>query len=633
MQLAELREQCARRGWQIVGEYIDAGVSGAKDRRPELDRLMQDAHKRKFDIVTVWKFDRFARSVSHLLRALDTFRVLGVEFVSLSESLDTATPAGRMVFTVLGAVAELERSLIAERVRAGLRNARAKGTKLGRPAARLDHARIALLRAEGRSLREIATDIGCSPALVHKSLADSPSNGDEKEFYQTEKTAARAQSIQDALGVINGKACFDGCEEPVFLRVAEHDSSLWLDLGNRTWQALQITIYGWRVIDKPPIRFRRSPGMLALPVPIRGGKVGELDAYLNLQSEGDGVLVYSWLMAAFRPRGPYPILHLLAEQGTAKSTASRVLRALVDPFTAPLRSAPRDERDLQIAARNSHIIALDNMSNLAPWLSDALCRIVTGGGLATRELYSDSDEIIFDAQRPVLLNGIEDVASRGDFIERSVMVYLAQIKEAQRQEEARFWSAFEDARPRILGGLLDALVAGLNNIDGVHLSRLPRMADFARWAASTEEGLGFRAGTFMDAYDRNRKDASDLALDSSPVVAPIVALIEAEETWKGTVSELLLEIAQRSCPEIAKTRGWPKSPQSFSGILRRLAPNLRTNGISVSFPSREAGTGRRLVIVERAPITSSQPSHRQLPRCDFRDDCDGHLLANSAVSV
>jgi DNA invertase Pin-like site-specific DNA recombinase len=181
MQLSELREQCLRRGWQIVGEYVDSGISGAKDRRPELDRLMQDAHKRKFDVVSVWKFDRFARSVSHLLRALDTFRILGVEFVSLSEALDTATPAGRMVFTVLGAVAELERSLIAERVRAGLRNARAKGQKLGRPVMRLDRARIMHLRAEGRSLREIATELGCSHALVHKSLADSSPSCGEKE--------------------------------------------------------------------------------------------------------------------------------------------------------------------------------------------------------------------------------------------------------------------------------------------------------------------------------------------------------------------------------------------------------------------------------------------------------------------
>jgi DNA invertase Pin-like site-specific DNA recombinase len=171
MQLRELREYCERRGWQIAGEYVDVGISGTKDKRPQLDRMMADAHKRRFDVVAVWKFDRFARSVSHLLRALDTFHVLGIEFVSLSESLDTATPAGRMVFTVLGAVAELERSLIAERVRAGLRNARSKGKKLGRPPVIVDTARIGRLHAQGRSVREIASELGYSRSLVHKTLA------------------------------------------------------------------------------------------------------------------------------------------------------------------------------------------------------------------------------------------------------------------------------------------------------------------------------------------------------------------------------------------------------------------------------------------------------------------------------
>jgi DNA invertase Pin-like site-specific DNA recombinase len=179
MQLRELREYCERRGWTIAGEYVDTGISGAKDRRPELDRLMADAHKRRFDVVTVWKFDRFARSVSHLLRALDTFRVLGIEFVSLSESLDTATPAGRMVFTVLGAVAELERSLIAERVRAGLRNARAKGKRLGRPRIAVDHARVARLRAQGRSWPQIAEELGCSVGTAygaHLALSKNPAS-------------------------------------------------------------------------------------------------------------------------------------------------------------------------------------------------------------------------------------------------------------------------------------------------------------------------------------------------------------------------------------------------------------------------------------------------------------------------
>jgi DNA invertase Pin-like site-specific DNA recombinase len=175
MQTRELRQFAEARGWTVAGEYIDTGISGAKDSRPELNRLMADAHKRRFDVVCVWRFDRFARSVSHLLRALETFKALGIDFVSYSEQMDTSTPGGKMVFTVLGAVAELERSLIVERVRAGLRNARAKGKRLGRPRVSVDAARIARLRAQGRSIREIADELGYSRSLVHKTLANPES--------------------------------------------------------------------------------------------------------------------------------------------------------------------------------------------------------------------------------------------------------------------------------------------------------------------------------------------------------------------------------------------------------------------------------------------------------------------------
>lgn len=178
MQTRELRQFVEARGWEIAGQYIDAGVSGAKDSRPELNRLMADAHRRKFDVVCVWRFDRFARSVSHLLRALETFNALGISFVSLSEQMDTTTPAGKMVFTVLGAVAELERSLIAERVRAGLRNARAKGKTLGRPRVVVDASQIARLRASGASWPSIARQLGVSVGTAYQashSLSKIPS--------------------------------------------------------------------------------------------------------------------------------------------------------------------------------------------------------------------------------------------------------------------------------------------------------------------------------------------------------------------------------------------------------------------------------------------------------------------------
>src|SRR5712692_10002764 len=175
MQTRELEEYCQRRGWEIAGEYVDVGISGAKDSRPELNRLMADAHRRRFDSVVVWKFDRFARSVSHLLRALETFKALGIDFVSLSEQVDTSTPTGKMVFTVLGAVAELERSLIVERVKAGMRNARAKGKYIGRPPLTFlaSEEREAIARAYRRregSLRELASRFQTSVGTVQRCI-------------------------------------------------------------------------------------------------------------------------------------------------------------------------------------------------------------------------------------------------------------------------------------------------------------------------------------------------------------------------------------------------------------------------------------------------------------------------------
>jgi DNA invertase Pin-like site-specific DNA recombinase len=179
LQTRELEQFAQARGWHMVDAYIDAGVSGAKDSRPELNRLMADAHKRRFDVVAVWRFDRFARSVSHLLRALETFNALGIAFVSLSEQMDTTTPAGKMIFTVLGAVAELERSLIAERVRAGLRNAKAKGKRLGRPPVAVDATQIARLRASGASWLAITRELGLSAGTAKRAyynLSKNPSS-------------------------------------------------------------------------------------------------------------------------------------------------------------------------------------------------------------------------------------------------------------------------------------------------------------------------------------------------------------------------------------------------------------------------------------------------------------------------
>lgn len=190
MQTRELREYCQQRGWDIAGAYVDVGVSGSKDSRPQLNQLMLDAAKRKFDAVVVWRFDRFARSVSHLLRALETFRSLGIEFVSYNEAIDTSTPVGKMTFTVLAAVAELERSLIVERVRAGVRNARAKGKRLGRPKVILDVRKIARLRAQGLGWKRIARQLGCGVGTVLREGSTIPIKSQSASLALSPSSAA-----------------------------------------------------------------------------------------------------------------------------------------------------------------------------------------------------------------------------------------------------------------------------------------------------------------------------------------------------------------------------------------------------------------------------------------------------------
>jgi DNA invertase Pin-like site-specific DNA recombinase len=160
MQLSELRAYAARRGWEIAGEYVDEGVSGSKESRPALNRLMPDARRRRFDAVLVWKVDRFGRSLKHLVNALAEFGALGVAFVSLRDNLDLSTPSGRLMFAVIGAMAEFELALTQERVRAGLVNARTHGVQLGRPRRIVDGNRILRMKAEGVSLRNIAAQLG-----------------------------------------------------------------------------------------------------------------------------------------------------------------------------------------------------------------------------------------------------------------------------------------------------------------------------------------------------------------------------------------------------------------------------------------------------------------------------------------
>jgi len=316
------------------------------------------------------------------------------------------------------------------------------------------------------------------------------------------------------------------------------------------------------------------------------------------------LLLVAWLIAALRPAGPYPVLCLHGEQGTAKSTTARLLRDLVDPYKARLRRLPTTDQDLMIAANNSWVAAFDNLSGLEPALSDALCCVATGGGYSTRKLYTNEEETIFDVCRPVILTGIEEVATRPDLLDRAIVVQLPVMDSRKRRPEKKLDALFAQARPRILGALLQGLVTGLANQSRVELGELPRMADFALWAAAAMPSFGWSAQEFREAYDANAWAATGVALDDNPVVPVLRRLLEDEDFahgWPevGQVRGLdeLFSTLQHLANEVErKVPGWPKRSRDLAGVLRRLAPALRKNGIFVEIDERQT-TGRRITPV------------------------------------
>jgi hypothetical protein len=418
---------------------------------------------------------------------------------------------------------------------------------------------------------------------------------------EEEPTPLRDQIVADVVKQLESKALFEGAEHCVHVRVAEHGGNVYVDLCDERWRSVEITPQGWQVVDQAPVKFVRAKGMAPIPEPVRGGDASALRRLLNLgdDAEGDQAwrLILAWLVKAMRGRGPYPVLILLGGQGTAKSTAARILRSLVDPSTVLLRSPPKNEHDLVIDGVSSWVIAFDNISELPGWLSDALCRLATGGGYATRTLYTDRDQELFEAMRPVVLNGITDVATRPDLLDRALLVNLRPIDKSKRREERKIFAELEETRPGLIGYLFSAVADGLGKMSSVNLNGLPRMADFARWAVATEEALGAERGTFMRAYGASQEEAVVQALEASPVATPLWKLAVLhngpQNAWTGTATELLKELAERVDDEVRRAAGWPKAANSLSRELKRLAPPLRDVGVFAEQQSRSGAKGSK----------------------------------------
>jgi hypothetical protein len=422
-------------------------------------------------------------------------------------------------------------------------------------------------------------------------------------YWRETGQAPGGQAMTDALLVLESRARFDGPEQRVALRIAKQDGAIYIDLADEDWRVIEVDATGWRVLDQSPVPFRRTRGMLPLPVPVPGGTLDELRAYLNLGDGDDGDdrfrLIVGWTLGACRPNGPYIVLVLGGEQGSAKSTTARLVRRLIDPNKAGDRAAPRDERDLAIATSNGWVVSLDNLSGLRDWQSDALARLATGAGFATRQLFTDSDETIIYVARPIIVNGIGELAARSDLLDRSMLVDLPRIPDSHRRAETEFWTSFKRDHPRLLGALLTAVSAAWAGEDQVELARPPRMVDATRWIMAAEGTMGWPRGGFLAAYARNRASAHELALDAAPIIPPLRTLV-AIGPWTGTAAVLLAALTTRVDEGVTRGRDWPAGPRQLADQLRRLAPDLRATGVTVEF-DREARTGRRLITMSASP--------------------------------
>jgi hypothetical protein len=390
-----------------------------------------------------------------------------------------------------------------------------------------------------------------------------------RQYFRRTQRAAPQQALADALLVIEGLAQ-ETEPEQLHLRVADHLGARWLDLGDADGRAIRIEANGWEMVVEAPVLFKRTALMAALPVPERDGDLGELFGLVNV-SPDDRPLLAAWLVSTLYPSIAHPVLTFLGEQGTGKSSAARMIVQIADASPVPLRKAARDADSWVTAAAGSWLVGLDNLSSIPDWLSDSICRAVTGDGDVRRKLYTDGEHAVFAFRRCVLLNGIDLGALRGDLAERLLHIELDRIPDDRRRLEAAIQEAFVKSHARILGAVLDLAASVARVLPSVALGSSPRMADFARIVAAVDAVLG------TDGLKQYMQKQGALAADSlsgDPFVEAI--RVQFPNGFTGTSAELLSAITPDRAPA-----GWPANARATTARLRRQAASMRKAGWTV----------------------------------------------------
>jgi hypothetical protein len=416
--------------------------------------------------------------------------------------------------------------------------------------------------------------------------------------------------LDEALEALEAIALFEGgCEEPA-IRVAKGtDGRVEVDLNNAAGTCISIRPEGWEV-RRPTRKFLRPNTMQSLPLPARDGDLDRMWEFINIKDRRDRILFLGWLVGALNPDGPYALLALYGPKGSGKSSSMDYACKLVDPAKGIRKPVSESERDLVIAGNQSWVMSFDNLSFLKLTMSDAMCRVSTGGAFAKRRNYTDDEQVLLEIKRPATVNGIAAFIQRNDLLSRTLVVNAPEITSKERKTEAEIEAAFEQAHPGILGKLCDGVSAALANKDRVQLDELPRMADFAVWVTAAESGLGLEPGSFIEAFNKAEEDQKRALLLDKPVVNALIRMMAKSdaEVWSGTPTELFEALR----PHRIWEDRWPMGVAPMSKEMHLIADDLPAIGLQATwFKSGKDGRGWRIRKLPRFAVTAVIPSPDQ----------------------
>jgi hypothetical protein len=419
----------------------------------------------------------------------------------------------------------------------------------------------------------------------------------EHRYYKLANTMLTGKLCTEMMDSIASNCHQSGRMLPVHYRVAEHDGKFYLDLINDNHDVVEISADGWRITNTGAVKFRRNNSSMPLPTPVQcDDAIGMIEPLINITNTDHLRLVIGFLVACLTPRGPYPILVINSRHDSGKTVTTRNLRTLIDPCTAPVSGVPSDAKSAMLTAANSHIMAIDNVSTIQPWLSDTLCHISSGCGFRQKKLYSDIEEVVVNAQSAIILNSIQDVITNPDLGDRCLFIELPPIKPSCRLSDSEIKSLLNKNHPQILGWLLNCVSWYLATFSSFERPEtIYRMVDYYRIMHVLESHLGWPPMSFAVAYSKNRRSIMDAIIDKSVISRHVIAFMDNKERWEGSAINLLRELNRIAPPGEQMLKDWPKTPEAISRMLRAITPNLEEYRIMVSF-RRQTDRNRARVI-------------------------------------